>query len=660
VKIKNIVSKQTTISHKGHRSVNRLTRSCNSRWRKHRTKYNYDALGRSTNRAINGVAQQLTFDALGRVTQVTNALGIFSNAYVGTTFEISTNFYPNGLRTAFTYLSVTNDERLTEILNQTNGGGTISKFDYVYNPVGQLTNWTQQADAATPTAYTYQYDAGRQLLSSVLKSTGVGATILKQYGYGYDLAGNRTSEEIGTGTSGPVAVSSTGYNNVNQITNRMSGSGLMQFAGNLNERATVIVGGNSATVDHTKTNFTGYANVSLGTNVVAISATDLNGNTTNHNYQLVVTNNGLAKTITYDLNGNETSVVTVSSTNSYQWDAANRMVSITGPTNQSLFTYDGLGRRVQVIEKTNGVAYMTSTFVWCGAELCEQRDATGATVMKRFFGEGEQIAGVNYFFTRDHLGSVREVVNTAGAMQARYDYDPYGRMTVVAGSFAADFGYAGMYYHAPSGLNLTLYRAYDSDLGRWPNRDPIQELGGLNLYAYVGNNPINAIDLYGLIDVFVNVWNQSGMSVGHVEVVDMNINVLLSQFPATHAPSGVNTTFDFMHTLQDEGRSPDSSFIVHVPDDAKFNSAVSFERALPYWNWNPSRFSKKRTNCVMAAAKALSDGGVPVDNNYYWPGSLGDDLNNLGSQPATPSQNWSVTPVPFGVQLQLYYVNTLF
>jgi RHS repeat-associated protein len=69
---------------------------------------------------------------------------------------------------------------------------------------------------------------------------------------------------------------------------------------------------------------------------------------------------------------------------------------------------------------------------------------------------------------------------------------------LIQGSLVPDFGYAGMYYHAPSGLNLTLYRAYDSDLGRWLNRDPIQEAGGLNLYAYVHNNPVNEIDPLGL------------------------------------------------------------------------------------------------------------------------------------------------------------------
>jgi RHS repeat-associated protein len=245
------------------------------------------------------------------------------------------------------------------------------------------------------------------------------------------------------------------------------------------------------------TTFVGYANVSQGTNVVPIVASDYSGHHRTNNFQVVVMNNGVAETLTYDLNGNLTNAVTATSTNTYQWDGANRMVSFTGPTNQSLFTYDGLGRRVQIIEKQNGVAVSTNKFVWAGIELCEQRDNTGANVTKRFFGEGEQISGTNYFFTRDHLGSVREMTDNSGSIRARYSYDPYGRQTTLQGDLEADFGYAGMYYHGASGLNLTLLRAYDSNLGRWSSRDPLGETVGLNLYDYVLNNPINWFDPYG-------------------------------------------------------------------------------------------------------------------------------------------------------------------
>jgi RHS repeat-associated protein len=53
-----------------------------------------------------------------------------------------------------------------------------------------------------------------------------------------------------------------------------------------------------------------------------------------------------------------------------------------------------------------------------------------------------------------------------------------------------------MYRHA-SGLYLTHYRFYDPEAGRWLNRDPIGEHGGINLYAYVGGNPVNFVDPTG-------------------------------------------------------------------------------------------------------------------------------------------------------------------
>jgi len=58
----------------------------------------------------------------------------------------------------------------------------------------------------------------------------------------------------------------------------------------------------------------------------------------------------------------------------------------------------------------------------------------------------------------------------------------------------ADFGFTGHYFHTPSKLHFAVYRAYDADLGRWLNRDPIEEEGGINLYGYVANDPINYFD----------------------------------------------------------------------------------------------------------------------------------------------------------------------
>jgi RHS repeat-associated protein len=67
------------------------------------------------------------------------------------------------------------------------------------------------------------------------------------------------------------------------------------------------------------------------------------------------------------------------------------------------------------------------------------------------------------------------------------------------GAIQTTLGYAGMFYHARSGLYLTHYRAYDPRLGRWLSRDPIWESGGINLYGYVGGDPVGWVDPSGLL-----------------------------------------------------------------------------------------------------------------------------------------------------------------
>ncbi|PZA14228.1 RHS repeat-associated core domain-containing protein, partial [Parazoarcus communis] len=71
--------------------------------------------------------------------------------------------------------------------------------------------------------------------------------------------------------------------------------------------------------------------------------------------------------------------------------------------------------------------------------------------------------------------------------------------------------YAGMHHHVSSGLWLTRYRAYDSQTARWLSRDPIEEEGGVNLYSYVGGNPISRIDPTGKV-FFIPALNGAAMT----------------------------------------------------------------------------------------------------------------------------------------------------
>lgn len=181
----------------------------------------------------------------------------------------------------------------------------------------------------------------------------------------------------------------------------------------------------------------------------------------------------------------------------YEWDAEHRLAAVNQGPNRSEFYYDGLGRRCRIVEKTNGVVQFEARYVWCGMELCEERDTNNA-VVQRFFGQGFVCGGTNYFYTRDHLGSVRELTDPSGQVQAAYDYDAFGNRTTLSGSVDSTFGFTGLPEHSRSGLWLALYRPYDSGTGRWLGRDPIGELGGINLYGYVANDPLNGSDVLGL------------------------------------------------------------------------------------------------------------------------------------------------------------------
>jgi RHS repeat-associated protein len=111
---------------------------------------------------------------------------------------------------------------------------------------------------------------------------------------------------------------------------------------------------------------------------------------------------------------------------------------------------------------------------------------------------------------------VRDVVSGGnGASVASYDYNAYGLPLNVPQSNAVDFGYAGMFYLPEAGLYLTHYRAYNPFIGNWLNRDPIGEEGGINLYSYVGGNPVNFVDPFGLEAHHVfprQFWEKSQMS----------------------------------------------------------------------------------------------------------------------------------------------------
>ncbi len=338
------------------------------------------------------------------------------------------------------------------------------------------------------------------MLTATKLNTSTSA-VLSQYIEGYDLAGNRRSEQNN------LSVTQTSVNNLNQMAGTSAG-GPLQFAGTLSKPSKVTVGGQPATYgNYYSTNFAGMANVTSGTNSVAVVATDVNNNSATNNYQVVVPPGG-STSPTYDGNGN---LINNGNGQAFTWDTRNELTAIVYSSgansgNHTEFVYDGYGRRVAIVERSgmtigSGTVNSTKQFVWISASIAEERDASGTSITKRFFPQGEQISGVNYYYTKDHLGSVRELVSNSGTLEARYTYEPYGRVTKVSGSMDSDFQYAGYYEHGTSGLNFTWWRAYDPNSARWLSRDPLpyaEMRQGPNLYDYVTNDPLRFIDPFGL------------------------------------------------------------------------------------------------------------------------------------------------------------------
>jgi RHS repeat-associated protein len=106
----------------------------------------------------------------------------------------------------------------------------------------------------------------------------------------------------------------------------------------------------------------------------------------------------------------------------------------------------------------------------------------------------------NYFYHADGNGNVVALINQRNEVVARYLFDPFGNPLLKDGPLA-DFNrqqFSSKEWHAQSGLLLYEFRAYDPNLQRWLNQDPIGEAGGINLYQFAYNDSINWVDALGL------------------------------------------------------------------------------------------------------------------------------------------------------------------
>lgn len=258
------------------------------------------------------------------------------------------------------------------------------------------------------------------------------------------------------------------------------------------------------------------------------------------------TRDGVTTTYGYDANGNRTSVqsgkdaaVTATfdaqdrilsyGTQTYKHSRAGNLETRTDGTKTLGLTYDELGNLTQAVQ-TEGATTVLKTidYVIDGLGRRVGRKVNGVFDKKWLYRDGlRPIAeidaagvfthfvyadsqsgapdflirsGVLYRIVKDHLGSVRMVVNaTTGAIAQSLEYDAFGRVLSETGTGFQPFGFAGGLYDADTKLVRFGARDYDPGMGRWTNKDPIGFAGGdTNVYAYVGSDPVNRVDPSGL------------------------------------------------------------------------------------------------------------------------------------------------------------------
>ena len=148
---------------------------------------------------------------------------------------------------------------------------------------------------------------------------------------------------------------------------------------------------------------------------------------------------------------------------------------------------------------------LLKTYVW-GLDLSGSRQGAGGVGGLLGVKEHSGTHAGTYSFAYNANGNVTEVLKKnpgsllAGSLVAHYEYDPFGNTIRSTGTYANanPFRFSTKYWDAETALYYYGYRYYDPTTGRWPSRDPIEEDGGLNLYAMAGNNLVSRYDVYGL------------------------------------------------------------------------------------------------------------------------------------------------------------------
>lgn len=222
----------------------------------------------------------------------------------------------------------------------------------------------------------------------------------------------------------------------------------------------------------------------------------------------------------------------------YNYDPLGNLIAVvqTGPSGTSGYQYyvDGLGRRIARKRVSSPIAVTNRWLYRDGLTPVAELDGTGKLTSLFVYGSRPNVpdfvikfnvvtgAKTIYRLFSDHLGSPRLAVNINDRteMPYRVDYSAFGVPEAKPTSTGAmtdlawiPFGFAGGLYDKDTGLERFGARDYDPTIGRWVSKDPSLFRGGINLYAYAKNDPVNYFDANGRNPVAIAVAILAGLAI---------------------------------------------------------------------------------------------------------------------------------------------------